>query len=201
MGTFFAQMLTFKTIPYPRGTRVPWKSPTILRSKQTAPQQGEHGRCSAPTPPAGPAHSSPSFIFFSAESESSRGRLRASLLLGMLRAISAWGVPRSTSRVVIWAWNSKEAGCLRTLNRCSLRFLRTLLTWDLASVGGRLAVGTAAAARDDLTVCGGRRGEAAGPTSHPQPRAMVLQAPLEDVLGTRDLLCGWPLSSTTTRPP
>ena len=83
--------------------------------------------------------SSPSFIFFSVESESSRGRLRASLPLGMLRAISAWGVPRSTSRVVIWAWNSKDAGCFRTFNRCNLRFLRTLLTWDLASVGGKLA--------------------------------------------------------------
>ena len=59
----------------------------------------------------------------------------------MLRAISACWVPRSTSRVVIWGWKSPEDGWRRTLRRCSFRFLRTLLTWDLASVGGRLAAG------------------------------------------------------------
>lgn len=67
--------------------------------------------------------------------------MRNSFRLGILRVISACWVPRSISRVVIWAWNSTEAGCFRTLSKWSLRFLRTLLTWDLASVGGRLAAG------------------------------------------------------------
>lgn len=84
---------------------------------------------------------SPIFIFFKEGSLSSRGRLRSSFMLGILREISACCVPRSISSVVIWAWNSTDAGCFRTLRRWSLRFFRTLLTWDLARVGGRLAVG------------------------------------------------------------
>jgi hypothetical protein len=74
--------------------------------------------------------------------------------------------------VVIWAWNSKEAGCLSTLNRCSLRFLRTLLTWDLASVGGRLAVRKEAGA----LYCGQISGGPASLHSQHQTWAAVLQS-------------------------
>ena len=60
---------------------------------------------------------SPNFIFLRAASGSSLARLRASRGLGMLRAISACWVPRSTRRVVIWGWKSPEDGCRRTLSR------------------------------------------------------------------------------------
>lgn len=57
----------------------------------------------------------------------------------MERVISLCGIPRSSSRVLIWPWNSRLQGCLRTDTKCSFRFFLTLLTCDLARVGGRFA--------------------------------------------------------------
>lgn len=84
-------------------------------------------------------HYSPNLTFFPSVYCSCRGLLRCSRGAGVERVISLWGIPRSSSRVLIWPWNSRLQGCLRTATKCSFRFFRTLLTWDLARVGGRFA--------------------------------------------------------------
>ena len=50
---------------------------------------------------------------------------------------SDWVAPRSVSNVVMLYLNSAASGILSSASICILRFLRTLLTWDLDSVGGR----------------------------------------------------------------
>lgn len=82
---------------------------------------------------------SPILTFFPSVYCSWRGRLRGSRGTGVERVISLCGIPRSSSKVLIWPWNSRLQGCLRTDTRCSFRFFLTLLTWDLARVGGRFA--------------------------------------------------------------
>ena len=60
------------------------------------------------------------------------------VLLGRESALTSDCVaPRSVRRVVICGMKSEEALCRSKASICILRFLRTLLTWDLARVGGR----------------------------------------------------------------
>jgi hypothetical protein len=51
---------------------------------------------------------------------------------------SEFVAPRSVRSVVICVIWSCEAGCLSSDNMCIFKFFRTLLTWDLARVGGKL---------------------------------------------------------------
>lgn len=82
---------------------------------------------------------SPILTFLPSAYCSWRSLLRCSRSAGVERVISLWGMPRSSSRVLIWPWNSRLHGCFNTATRWSFRFFLTLLTWDLASVGGRFA--------------------------------------------------------------
>ena len=60
-----------------------------------------------------------------------------SLTITQWRLTSDCVAPRSVSRVVMLVRKSTARGCFNKDNICILRFFLTLLTWDLAKVGGK----------------------------------------------------------------